>query len=490
MRPAQAWKVLGLKPCSDRRAVKRAYAEKLKAIDPDKDVKGFLRLREALASAQADAEWRAHREAQGESSPEEEWSVDADLPVVVADEGLQGLTIGTVIDPGPGYEPTPPRPEEYDGADWPEPEPQEVPPELADRYRLEELLYGEHAGDVREELIATFDRILADPALEQLDMASRTEDWLASLLVHAIPRSDPLIPRAVAFFRWDQELGATHQRYFVGMLAQRAEDLRCIAALEDPGHQWHRPFMLLREPAPASLALKDKLQHRPAVAQMLASLRWHNPAVEREFDPAHVALWDQAIGKGQAAEAAQEADGKPSWFIFVAIGWLLISVLRAALPDTPYTGPSTLSDPPAISLDQAFPSAPADGPYPLGVSNPPPAPALAVVPAPGQPEKLPANIQKCVDEGGKLRITATQYICTFPPPAPRPALLPGADPFRPADRPLAPDDLRPVTSRTDGDAADPDALAAALAKKAREGIEGKASGRTGPTPPSPPEPGE
>jgi hypothetical protein len=51
------WYVLGLDPTHDERAIKRAYAAKLKALDVDANRQGFLDLRTAFDSARREAQW-------------------------------------------------------------------------------------------------------------------------------------------------------------------------------------------------------------------------------------------------------------------------------------------------------------------------------------------------------------------------------------------------------------------------------------------------
>jgi hypothetical protein len=50
------WDVLGISPCDDPKAIRRAYAARLKKLDPDRDPSGFARLREALEWALAEIE--------------------------------------------------------------------------------------------------------------------------------------------------------------------------------------------------------------------------------------------------------------------------------------------------------------------------------------------------------------------------------------------------------------------------------------------------
>lgn len=51
-----AWDTLGIEPTEDRRAIRVAYARRLKEIDVDADPQAFIALREALESAQWEAE--------------------------------------------------------------------------------------------------------------------------------------------------------------------------------------------------------------------------------------------------------------------------------------------------------------------------------------------------------------------------------------------------------------------------------------------------
>ncbi|MBC9881421.1 hypothetical protein G8O24_29275 [Bradyrhizobium sp. INPA01-394B] len=48
------WDELGIGPCDDPKAVRRAYAARLKKLDIDQDPAAFARLREALEWALAE----------------------------------------------------------------------------------------------------------------------------------------------------------------------------------------------------------------------------------------------------------------------------------------------------------------------------------------------------------------------------------------------------------------------------------------------------
>jgi hypothetical protein len=87
------WEVLGIAPTNDPRAIRRAYAARLRQMDPDRDRAGFARLRDALESALARAA-RPPRPA-SERPPAEPLPVlseqepdRADTPIVVRPEEL------------------------------------------------------------------------------------------------------------------------------------------------------------------------------------------------------------------------------------------------------------------------------------------------------------------------------------------------------------------------------------------------------------------
>jgi hypothetical protein len=76
------WDELGIAPCADPKVIRRAYAARLKKLDPDRDPNGFARLRDAYewALKRAGAEERRSSQAPPESTNHDADAGEDDLP--------------------------------------------------------------------------------------------------------------------------------------------------------------------------------------------------------------------------------------------------------------------------------------------------------------------------------------------------------------------------------------------------------------------------
>ena len=71
------WKILGIPHGSDRDAIRRAYATKLRVTHPEDDPEGFKRLRAAYESALRHLEYQSWHEIEDAAAEEQDEDVDA-----------------------------------------------------------------------------------------------------------------------------------------------------------------------------------------------------------------------------------------------------------------------------------------------------------------------------------------------------------------------------------------------------------------------------
>lgn len=348
MNERAAWKLLGIEPCSDERAVKRAYAAKLKQIDPDSDIQGFTRLRDALQTARYDARYRKEREEHPERFVYEDEDDDlyfeendvGDEPIV-SDVGvdlsavdftafgnaLDGSDLNVRMDTGEGPASLSLPEEEFDEAFG---GPERKDP-LDEHFRsLGEALsktpfISKHDRQARDAVRA----ILADPRMDGIEFAENVESWLANILVDAIPKSDGAIEEAEAHFGWRRETGRATPRWHVADVAQRADDIACMRALDDPEHRWHEAYEALRFGSPKQYSLGTRARLQPLVVELVESLRQYNPAIERQLHPEAVDRWMELGHVGLAPELVK-SEGI-SWFGWMVMILFVVQIARSAL---------------------------------------------------------------------------------------------------------------------------------------------------------------
>lgn len=371
----EAWSILGIEPTKERRAIRKAYAARLKAIDPDSDIAGFQRLRQALETAEWQAKHGAidlgvNRLAPGvqaaaakprkrRAKPAESSEEDAQDQGEEAAAPAPRLNVTIRLDPLPPPDPPPP-----------------PDPMIALRSRFQSLLRKRQRNEQEEaELLAAFDGLLADERMEEIDFADQMENWLAGLLNSSDRRADAVVPLAVERFGWHRELDAINPRYAQAEVARRAQDLRCIAALSEPGHQWHDAYAVLTGNAPQELDRAEKARLTPQIQDLLESLNWHNPGVYETLNRAQLHEWQTHFAsRNENRDVLFKSTGISWWTVMMAI-WLVMAVLRfatqAPLPEPTPRDPAAwapevqTSGIPALPAEMAAP-----GPAPIAVPGP------------------------------------------------------------------------------------------------------------------------
>lgn len=389
----QAWTVLGIAKTPDAGAIRRAYAERLKAMDVDRDVDGYARLREARDAALRWARMQAERAEQmqaAELQPEKKPTVAAlpgDAPAEAAPtlaessnwlfaapaakgEADPRLTtrLGTADaagkrDVASGFAPAQaPAAQAIAVAQDPfarpvllglEPTSDAVMPAWAHEEALHRLLEAEVADEEGglpplegwEEAMALghLKAILRNAEASSVTAFDAADNWLARTLADAWPRSAPLLEPAAAVFGWESERGQVSERSAVAFLNARLRGMRFREKVQDPKHPLHKAWVELTTPAQQG-SRKGWFVKRADVEKLLEGVRKNFPELEHHFDAWRVSLWDkpanQQVGQGWWSNTRL--------IIFAII--LLVQVLRFAFDDDT---PSSAPEPARLELSAA-----------------------------------------------------------------------------------------------------------------------------------------
>ena len=300
------WDVLGIDQTGDEGAVRKAYADALRAIDLDKDVAAYADLRRA----RDEALWLAR---QGGEEDEGDFGLGS-LDDEPADTGDLGF------DPAP----TP----HDEGLDWSQhdkdkvrdtqfdapPRDEPAQPELTEEQErartawngLIEILYPD--GQYSEEGIT----------LEQLDEGNRylaaliarsdqceieehhaLDHGLAQLMAETWPRSAPFVEPAAEAFHWLDESGQIEERPPLMFLNLRLRGMRFHEKVQQPDHPLNKAWVELSRPGRANFIDRMRVK-REQVWQLLTGIRERYPEVESYLDPGRVASWENNEGSAGA----------------------------------------------------------------------------------------------------------------------------------------------------------------------------------------------
>jgi hypothetical protein len=309
------WDVLGLAATKDRAEIRRAYAVRLKVTNPEDDPDGFQELRAAYE--------RALAHAGGRGGPQVSFG-----PVIQASARVGRRGARVAKEAPVELSPSDTKPEPAREIEPEEGDQQRVAREAADaevRHRalMEELHRALVAGETPSDaLVAKLEDLLASRAMEAVETYDLTERWLAELIVRTKPRSDALVDRAIAHFKWTRDTRIDSQARradFRPAVLARSDDLAFLQSFRRPGAQHYEAWRVLTRPITRRLSWMYRLSPSLAgeVKTLLMIIRTHQQSLLADLDPSASAWWDRYLAEPQL------------WPAFYW-GVLLISLIAAA----------------------------------------------------------------------------------------------------------------------------------------------------------------
>ncbi len=280
---AGPWRRLGIDATRDVRAIKRAYAKALKAIDPETDPAAFIALREARDHALA---WARLPEGQGVAEPEKVVAADAGI-TFNEEEAVRALDI-----------PRRPSPWELTAAEPPPPD-----EALIAATRGLHAIFFDPAADASPEAIgAQIEHILALLASGPIDQQRDFEPVLIELLVQGSPLSDPMLDPLATYFAWDDDSYDRHAG-FTNWIAQRRSDRLFEFTLAGNNPRLARLLTMLQSPTLEPPAAWKRWWDGPRVEYLLDYLEAHHPTTFAALNQGTVSEWRATCARQHRAPA-------------------------------------------------------------------------------------------------------------------------------------------------------------------------------------------
>lgn len=376
------WDVLGIEETDDRKAIRSAYAARLKTINPDEDIEGFTELRDAR-----DVALRMAKQGTPANVPPSTPNPDADSYILDADPWQPQDNALPADDFGPDYGA---RAASEDasrtplGAGWDDAagEVASVDTNIGDPLggvdatgegdvgidmsrrddpwdettasRFLDILFPANQYTDAELTVEEYDEaldkmrtIIAQAQAAPIDRQGGIEDWLAHYLASGWPRSGPLVEEAVETFGWDREAGRLDEHAPIAFLNARLGSLNYLQELENPDHQWHKAYVELRKPGPRS-KWPGFRRSDDEINGFLFHIREHYPELEAHLDGTRVASYVEPDQPGHPAKG---------WLIGFGL-YLIFSTFMGFVVDRPDRDapPVTVAPPPIPTMQTAWTS--------------------------------------------------------------------------------------------------------------------------------------
>jgi hypothetical protein len=294
------WGELGITRTSEAATIRRAYADRLKAMDAELDADAFARLRSARDAALRQAKMSAPR-----PEPEPETTEASDTAYAVPWSAAAPAVAGT-------GEASPPGGAALPGLSIADPfstpvlagMPDNIKPVQRPDARLRGLLLGsgEDAAPLseaeEEEARACLRAILVDAAAGNLARHNAAEAWLADLMMQSWPRCAPVLEEVVQAFGWGRLAGKLGESKAIAFLNARLAGYLFQRDVQLPDHPFHKAWSELSKPGRAGMKryLRRRLYPlKRQVAGLLAQINKNYPEIESFLDPQRVASWEESL---------------------------------------------------------------------------------------------------------------------------------------------------------------------------------------------------
>ncbi|MCL6249850.1 hypothetical protein M3P36_02140 [Altererythrobacter sp. KTW20L] len=319
---AQCWRTLGIKATDDKAAIRRAYADKLKALDVDNDVAGFAKLRQARDIALRLAASAAARAAEEQAPEEPDYRDDG------ADYGSPDDWDAVVLesDQAPAEPPVPgARTRAWGSEEPPETDSQRIERQLR---ALAQLVFpdGNYSDDGftlpdYEQALALVNSLVAEAHAARLEVYNAIDHHLAEMMAQGWPRSAALVERANEEFHWLGEAGTIDERPALRFLNLRIRGMRFVENVGQPGHVLHKVWTELARPGKPNPLDRFRAK-KDDVRILLNGVRERYPEVESYLNPERVGWWDRRL--------TDSGPGIIGWIIrIVGILWMVAVVFGA-----------------------------------------------------------------------------------------------------------------------------------------------------------------